>query len=186
MAIQHVHYRFTRDEYHRMAKVGIFHEGPRVELIEGEILEMSPFGGRHKASIDRSNLLFVRTFGDVAIVRVQSSIVLGERSEPEPDLVLLRPRDDFYVNNDETPEDVLLVLEVADSSEAYDRLTKAPMYARYGIIELWIANLNRDQIIVYRDPTPTGYATTRIARCGESLSPLAFPDLTIAVEAILG
>ncbi|MDQ3504080.1 MAG: Uma2 family endonuclease, partial [Actinomycetota bacterium] len=92
----------------------------------------------------------------------------------------------FYADADETPEDVLLVVEVADSSEVYDRRTKAPLYARHGIPELWIANLNRDQIIVCRDPAPAGYATVRVARRGESISPLAFPDLTITVDAILG
>ena len=186
MAVQLMHYRFTRAEYHRMAEAGILSEDSPVELIEGEILEMSPIGRRHKACVDRLTDILVPAVRGVAIVRVQSSIVLGERSEPEPDLVLLRRRDDFYAEADETPEDVLLVVEVADSSEVYDRRTKAPLYARHGIPELWIANLNRDQIIVYHDPTPAGYATTRVARRGESISPLAFPDLMIAVDAILG
>ena len=186
MAVQLTHYRFTRADYHRMAEAGILTEDSPVELIEGEILEMSPIGRRHKACVDRRNRIFSRTLGDAAIVRVQSSIVLGERSEPEPDVVLLRPRADFYADADETPEDVLLVVEVADSSEVYDRQTKAPLYARYGIPELWIANLNRDQIVVYGDPTPEGYATTRVARRGESISPLAFLELTIAVDGVLG
>ena len=186
MAVQATHYRFTRAEYHRMAETGILTEDSPVELIEGEILEMSPIGRRHKACVDRTAAVFFRGVGSAAIVRVQSSIVLGERSEPEPDLALLRRRDDFYADADETPEDVLLVVEVADSSEVYDRQTKAPLYARHGILELWIANLNRDQVIVCRDPAPAGYATMRVARRGESISPLAFPNLTIAVDAILG
>ena len=186
MAVQLMHYRFTRTEYHRMAEAGILHEDSPVELIEGEILEMSPIGRRHKACVDRTAALFFQGVSGAAIVRVQSSIVLGERSEPEPDVVLLRPRADYYAEADETPADVLLIVEVADSSEVYDRRTKAPLYARYSIPELWIANLNRDQVIVYRDPTPEGYATTRVTRRGESISPLAFPDLTIAVDAILG
>ncbi|MBA2447382.1 MAG: Uma2 family endonuclease, partial [Chloroflexi bacterium] len=94
---------------------------------------MSPIGRRHKAGVDRTAAVLFRGVGDAAIVRVQSSIVLGERSEPEPDVALLRPRDDFYADADETPEDVLLVVEVADSSEVYDRRTKAPLYARHGI-----------------------------------------------------
>ena len=186
MAVQLTHYRFTRADYHRMVEAGILHEDSPVELIEGEILERSPIGRRHKACVDRCNRIFSQGLGGAAIVRVRSSIVLGERSEPEPDIALLRPRDDFYADADETPEDVLLVVEVADSSEVYDRQTKAPLYARHGIPELWIANLNRDQSIVCRDPAPAGYATMRVARCGESISPLAFPALTIAVEAILG
>ena len=121
-----------------------------------------------------------------AIVRVQSSIVLGEYGEPEPDIVLLRFRADFYAESDETPEDVLLIVEVADSSEAYDRRTKAPLYARFGIREYWLVDLNRDLVTVYRDPTPDGYATSRVFRRGESIGPLAFPELTVAVDDILG
>jgi Uma2 family endonuclease len=186
MAVQLAHYRFTRAEYHRMAEAGILTEDSPVELIEGEILEMSPIGRRHKVCVDRLNDIFVPTVRGRAIVRVQSSVVLGERSEPEPDLVLLRWREDFYAGADETPEDVLLIIEVADSSEVYDRQTKAPLYARHGIPELWIASLNRDQVMTYREPTPHGYATTHVARRGETISALAFPDLTIAVDAILG
>ena len=186
MAVQLNHYRFTRAEYHRMVEAGILDEDSPVELIEGEILEMSPIGRRHKAAVDRLNRIFDRAVGDAAIVRVQSSVVLGDRSEPEPDLALLRWRDDFYADTDETPEDVLLIVEVADSSEVYDRQTKASLYARYGIPEFWVVSVNRDQIFVHRDPTPGGYATVRIARRGESISPLALPELDVAVDAIVG
>jgi Uma2 family endonuclease len=186
MAVQLTHYRFTRAEYHRMAETGILSEDSPVELIEGEILEMSPIGRRHRACVDRTAEILFEGVGGGAIIRVQSSVVLGERTEPEPDLVLLRRRADFYADADETPEDVLLIVEVADSSEVYDLRTKAPLYARYGIPELWVANLNRDHVVVFQDPTPQGYATTRVARRGESISPLAFPDLKIAVDAILG
>jgi Uma2 family endonuclease len=168
-----------------MAEAGILHEDSPVELIEGEILEMSPIGRRHKVCVDRLNDIFVPAVRDRAIVRVQSSIVLDE-SEPEPDIVLLRRRDDFYADADETPEDILLIVEVADSSEAYDRQTKVPLYARYRILEVWVASLNRDQILMYRDPTPDGYATMRVARRGDVISSIAFPDVRIAVDAILG
>ena len=186
MAVDLKRYRFTRADYHRMAQTGILKPGVRVELIDGEIVEMSPIGRRHMASVDRANKIFVPGVGDAAIVRIQGSIVLDGYGEPEPDLVLLRPRDDFYYDVDAMPEDVLLIIEVADSSEGYDRLTKAPLYATYRIPELWIADLNRDRVGIYRDPTPTGYATVQVARRGETISPLAFPDLKIAVEAILG
>ena len=186
MAVHLTHYRFTRAEYHRMVEAGILHEDSPVELIEGEILEMSPIGRRHKACVDRLTGIFAPLVQGLAIVRVQSSIVLDDRNEPEPDLVLLRYRGDYYADADETPSDVLLVVEVADSSEGYDRRTKAPLYARHGIPELWIADVNRDRITAYLDPTPGGYATTRVFRRGESISPRAFPDLSIAVESILG
>ncbi len=169
-----------------MVDAGILHEDSPVELIEGEILEMSPIGRRHRAGVDRLTLLFVAGLGDAAIVRVQSSVSLGDRAEPEPDVVLLRPRADFYADADETPDDILLVVEVADSSLAYDRRTKAPLYARHGIPELWIVDLNRDWITRYVDPTPDGYAKTRVFRRGESLSPLAFPALTLTVDEVLG
>jgi Uma2 family endonuclease len=179
-------HRFTRAEYHQMAKHGILKPDARVELIDGEIVEMSPIGRRHNSKVDRLTRIFVPGLGDAAIVRVQGSVVLDGYGEPEPDLVLLRSRDDFYVDVDATAEDALLIVEVADGSEGYDRLTKAPLYARYRIPELWIADLNRDRIGIYRDPTPTGYATVQIARRGDTISPLAFPDLQIAVDAILG
>jgi len=186
MAIHHTHHRFTRDEYHRMAKAGILHEDARVELIDGEILEMSPIGRRHKAGVDRFTHIFSPSVQGVAIVRVQSSIVLSDGSEPEPDMALLRFRADFYAESDETPADVLLIVEVADTSEGYDRRTKAPLYARHGIPELWIADVNRDRLTVYHEPTPHGYATTQVLRPDESVSPLAFPDLIVPVRSIFG
>lgn len=121
-----------------------------------------------------------------AIVRIQSSIALGDFGEPEPDLSLLRRRADFYAHSDEEPDDILLVVEVADTSERYDRRTKAPLDARNGLPELWIVDLNRELITRYLDPSPSGYTTTRVYRRGESLSPLAFPNLTIAVNDVLG
>jgi Uma2 family endonuclease len=169
-----------------MVEAGILHEDSPVELIEGEILEMSPIGKRHNGTVDRLTRIFVSNLGDAAIVRVQGTVGLAERVEPGPDVVLLRPQADFYVEVEATAEDVLLVVEVADSSEAYDRLTKAPMYARYGVPELWIVNLNRDQVVVYRDPKATGYATTQVYRRGDSISPLAFPDLVVPIVSILG
>jgi len=186
VAVELNRHRFTRDDYHRMAQTGILAPDARVELIDGEIIEMSPIGNPHTAAVTRATHLFVRGVGDDAIVRIQCSIALGDNGEPEPDVALVRYRDDFYSTDSATEEDVLLLVEVADSSLAYDQHTKAPLYARYGIPELWIANLNRDQLIVHRDPTPTGYATVQVHRRGESISPLAFPGLVIPVESILG
>jgi Uma2 family endonuclease len=186
MAIQHTHYRFTRDEYHRMARTGILPPDARVELINGEILEMSPIGRRHKVSVDRLTDIFAPQLHGKAIVRVQSSIVLSDGQEPEPDITLLRYRADFYNDSHEAPADILLIVEVADTSEGYDRRTKGPLYARYGIPELWIADVNRDRLTVYRDPTPDGYATTQVLSPGQSVSPIMFPDLTVPISAIFG
>ena len=186
MAVELKRFRFSRADYHQLAKVGIIKAGARVELIDGEILEMSPIGRRHRSSVDRAVDVFAPRLHGTAIVRVQSSITLGEYGEPEPDLTLLRFRADFYAESDETPEDILLIVEVADSSEAYDRRTKGPLYARFGIPDYWLVDLNRDLVTVYRDPTPNGYASSRVYPRGESVSPLAFPDLTVAVDDIVG
>jgi Uma2 family endonuclease len=186
MAVELKRYRFTRADYHRMAQTGILAPDVRVELIDGEIIEMSPIGNRHLAAVDRLNRLFVPPLLGAAIVRIQGSIALGDNGEPEPDLVLLRHRDDFYATAPATEEAALLIVEVADTSEAYDRRTKGPLYARYGIPELWIVNLNRDWVTRHLDPTPGGYATTRVYRCGESLGPLAFPNVVVAIDDILG
>jgi len=186
MAVDLKRYRFTRSDYHRMAQTGILSPDVRVELIDGEIIEMNPIGDRHMAAVDRALRLFDRAVGDDAIVRIQGSIALSDNGEPEPDLVLLRFRDDFYAMAPATEEAALLIVEVADSSEYYDRTTKAPLYARHGIPELWIVDLNRDLITRHLDPAPHGYTTTQVFRRGESLSPLAFPELTVAVNDILG
>jgi Uma2 family endonuclease len=186
MAVELKRYRFTRSDYHRMAQTGILSPDARVELIDGEIIEMSPIGSRHNAAVNRLTRLFVRGVGDDAIVQIQGSIALSDNGEPEPDLALLRFRDDFYAMAPATEEAALLIVEVADSSEYYDRTTKAPLYARYAIPELWIADLNRDLITRHLDPTPDGYASVQVFRRGESLSPLAFPNLPIAVNDILG
>ena len=186
MAVDPKRYRFTRDDYHEMAKAGIFKSGVRVELIDGEIIEMNPIGRRHRGTVDRLADIFFPHVRASAIIRVQSSIALGNNGEPEPDLVLLRRRPDFYTESDEEPDDILLVVEVADTSERYDRRTKGPLYARYGIPELWIVDLQRNRITRYLEPSPDGYKTSRVYRRGESLGPLAFPNLLIAVDDILG
>ena len=186
MAIQLTRRRFTTADYHRMAEAGVLGEDDRVELIDGEIVEMSPIGGRHLAVVNRLTRHFVRGVGDAAIVSVQNPVHLGERSEPEPDLALLRPRADDYASGLPGTADILLIVEVADSSLEYDRQVKAPLYARGGIPELWIVDLVGDNVAVYRDPAPAGYGTTRVARRGETISPSAFAELTIAVDEILG
>jgi Uma2 family endonuclease len=186
MAVELKRHRFSRADYHHMAKVGIIRPDARVELIDGEIIEMSPIGRRHKAGVDRANREFTTRLDGRAIVRVQSSVALGGYGEPEPDLTILRYRADYYAESDEALEDILLIVEVADTSEVYDRQTKGPLYARFGIREYWLVDLNRECITQFRDPAPDGYATTRIFRRGESLSPLAFPEVSVPVAAILG
>ncbi len=186
MALQLARHLFTVDEYHRMAEVGLLREDDRLELIDGEIVVMSPIGRRHASRVDRVSNLFARRLGEAVIVRTQNPIVLHDKAEPEPDIALLRPRPDFYDARTPTASDVLLVIEVADSSLDYDRRVKSALYARNGIVEYWLANLVEHHVIVFRDPTPDGYRDVQIALPGEELCPLAFPDLALAVEDILG
>ena len=186
MALQLARRLFTVDEYYRMAEAGVLGEDDRVELIEGEILEMSPIGARHHGCVTRLNHLFTRGFGGQVIVSVRGPIRLGERLEPQPDLALLRPRPDYYASAHATSEDVLLLVEVAETSAEYDRQVKAPLYARSGIPEYWLADLVQQHLTVYRDPTADGYGSVRVARQGEAIRLLAFPDQEIAVADILG
>ena len=126
MAVQVARRRFTVDEYHQMAHAGILSEDDRVELLDGEIVERSPIGSLHQACVDRLNRLFNTLVGTAAIVRVQGPVQLDLYSEPQPDLLLLRPQDDFYARAHAGPEDVLLVVEVAESTVEYDRRIKLP------------------------------------------------------------
>jgi Uma2 family endonuclease len=172
-------HRFTADEYQRMGEAGILLEDDRVELIEGEIVDMTPLGNKHKSAVNRLCELFVQRCSDRAIVQVQSSVRLNDYSEPEPDIVLLRRRDDFYARTTAGPADTFLVVEVADSSLALDKDVKAPLYARNGIPEYWLVDLEAETIIVFREPGTEGYASMVTLRGNEAVSPLAFPDAVI-------
>jgi Uma2 family endonuclease len=173
--------RFTVDEYHRMADVGIFHPDERVELIEGEIVQMAPIGPRHAGCVINVNRLFVTRLGDGAVVSPQNPVVIQPRSEPQPDLLVLRPRDLSYSRKHPTPEDVLLAVEVADTTVRFDRLVKGRLYARAGIAELWLF-LTADRIVeIYRQPGPGGYASVTAHGSGQVVSPLAFPAVGFAV-----
>ena len=181
--------RFSVDEYYRMAEAGILGEDDRVELIEGEVVEMSPIGPRHAKKVDRLALLFLDQFRNTARIRIQNPVRLSNRSEPEPDLALVRlypDRGDPYESAHPTPADVLLVIEVADSSVEYDLGRKARLYARHGIPELWVLDQRDDRLVVHRDPMPRGYASVRTLDRGESIGPLAFPELVFTVDHILG
>jgi Uma2 family endonuclease len=176
---------FTVAEYHKMAEAGILSEDDRVELIEGEIVAMSPIGSRHAACVARLTAVFSRA-GRHAIVWVQNPIRLAEHSEPQPDLALLRPRADFYAEAHPGSEDVLLVVEVAETSAAYDREVKVPLYARYGIPEVWVVDPAGDSVEVYRHPSPQGYQDVQTLRRRESVAPLLLPEICLAVDVILG
>lgn len=177
---------FTVHEYHQMGEAGILGEDDRVELINGEILEMPPIGKNHFGEVNRFNAKFFQCFGKRAVVHIQNPLRLGLRIEPEPDVVLLRFRDDFYRGRFPGPEDTLLVVEVAGSSLTYDRTTKEALYAQAGIVEYWVVNLIDNSLVIYRDPSDTGYRSMQTLASGDSVAPVAFPDTTIPVSELLG
>ena len=185
MAVQLLKRLFTVAEYHRMAEAGILGEDDRVELIEGEIVKMAPIGIRHAACVRRLNRVFSGRVGERAIVDVQNPVRLGGHSEPQPDVVLLRPRADLYGVSHPGPEDVLLIVEVAETSAEDDRAVKVPLYARSGIPEVWLVDLAEGQIEVFRHPSPQGYQEVRTVRRGEALAPLTLPEIGLAVDAVL-
>lgn len=178
--------RFDVAEYRRMAEAGILREDDRVELIEGEILEMVPMGSRHAACIDRLNRHLNKLAGNHALVRVQSPIRLDDDSEPEPDVALLKPREDFYSSEHPGPADVLLVVEVSDTSAEYDAGVKLPLYARAGIPETWLVDLSADTVEVHSLPAPDGYRKTLRVRRGETLQSESVASLELAAGDVLG
>ena len=179
-------YRLTSNRYHQMVKMGVFAEDERIELIEGEISPMSPIGSEHMGVVNQLAAILIAQLRRRAIVGIQGPIRLDDSSEPQPDLVVLTPRQDFYKRALPEPADVLLVIEVADSSLAYDRSIKTPLYARAGIAETWIINLIDRWIEVYRDPAPVGYTTQYKILTGKTIAPQTFTDVPIQVSELLG
>lgn len=170
-----------------MAETGILARHDRVELIEGEIIiEMSPIESRHAACVKRLIRYLTVGLGELAVLGVQDPVRLNDLSEPEPDVAVLRPRDDFYASAHPGPSDVLLLVEVSDSSVAFDREVKLPLYAVNGISEVWVVNLSEDLVEVHSAPRGGAFTETRKHRRGGRLTPTALPDFEIAVEAILG
>ncbi len=178
--------QFTVTDYHRMIDTGILAEDDRVELIEGEILQMPPVGSGHAGRVNILNRHLSLALGDRAIVAVQNPIQANDLSEPEPDHAILRPRDDFYVRENPGPEAIFWLIEVSDSSLNFDREVKLPLYARNGVSEVWVINVPDAVVEVYRAPRGGEYRGRSELRRGDSLSPLAFPDLELAVATILG
>ncbi len=186
MAVQLLKRLFTTTEYDQMIHAGILGEDDRVELLNGEIVEMSPIGSYHAAGVDRLTALFSQRLGRAVIVRVQSPIRLNERSEPQPDLAILHYRADYYARAHPEPEDVLLIVEVAESSADTDRVIKVPMYARAKIPQVLLVDLADDCVYVSSNPMPSGYAVTdRLVR-GQTLSINIGGDFELTVDEILG
>jgi Uma2 family endonuclease len=187
MAVMRKPRRFTLEEYHRMGAAGILDEDERVELIEGEIVEMTPIGWVHASVVARITKLFMAHFGERAIVWVQNPLALPRQvSECQPDLALLRPRPDFYRAKQVEPGDTFLVLEVMDSSVAYDRRVKLPIYARGRVPEAWLVDVNKGTVEVHRRPAAAGYRHRRVIDQAGTIAPLAFPRVVLAVRDMIG
>ena len=177
-------HRLTVEEYYRMAEAGIFCEDDRVELIEGEIVDMAPIGSGHTSVVKRLNSLFTPSVGTRAVVSVQDPIHLNPHNEPQPDLALLRYRADYYRDAHPSPGDILLLVEVADSSLRYDLDVKLPLYARYGIPEVWIVDLEHRRLEVYRRPDGDVYLEKHCPLKGESIIPAGLAECTVDVAGL--
>jgi Uma2 family endonuclease len=169
-----------------MVDVGILSSDSRTELIDGEIIEMSPMGARHAAVVTRVNDLLVSMIKGKALLRPQLPLRLNDLNEPQPDVVLLEPRQDCYASGHPRPTDVFLVIEIAASSLKYDRDVKLPIYASAGIPEVWIADLRANVVHVYREPFGKSYAVSLKLNRGQQLSCVGLPAVRLTVDDVLG
>jgi Uma2 family endonuclease len=185
MTISVARHRFSVHEYYQLADADILSREDRVELIEGEIIDMSPIGIRHISCVDGLVDLLTHLPTRDWMLRVQSPVRLDEHSEPQPDIALLKRRSDFYRTSPSTPADVLLVIEVSDSSIGYDRDIKVPPYARAGIPEVWLVDLTTNRIEVYSQPVNGTYQSVLRFNRGETILSPSLPEITLEVSEIL-
>lgn len=177
---------FTVEQYHRMIEAGVFQENDRVELIRGEVVEIAAIGTRRAARVRRVSELLRSKLGSSVFVDTQNPVEVDEYSEPQPDIAVLRPREDFYASAHPTSEDVFVLIEISDSTIRRDRTVKIPLYAEDNIIEAWIVDVNAELVEVYRQPSARGYQSLQTYGRGHSIELLAFPGVAIAVDEILG
>jgi Uma2 family endonuclease len=184
MVVQTKH-RFSVKEYYRMAETGVLRPDARVELLNGEIIDMSPIGPFHGGLVNR----LIRIYGKLSNGRWQASaqnpLRLDDHSEPEPDFMLLKPSPDDYTSRHPRPDEAFLLVEVADASLDYDLEEKLPAYGHAGVAEVWIVNLRDQSLEVYREPHFTGYGSKTVVRAGDTVAPLAFPDAAVDVAELL-
>ncbi len=179
-------HRFSVDDYHRMIETGILGKGDHVELLHGEIVEMSPISRRHEGLVKRLNRLFHPLVPHRAHLGVQGPQPMpSDESEPQPDFTVLRPSADDYMSALPLPSDVLLLVEVAVSSQDRDHNIKVPLYSANGIGEVWVIDAEKNFVTVYRDPAGGKYQSVTTHRAGEKLSPLAFADHVIDLTELL-
>jgi Uma2 family endonuclease len=182
MVLQLVRHQFTVKQFHQMAESGILSENERVELIRGEMIDMSPIGTRHSGCVLFLSNLLILLLGGRALINVQNPVELDETSEPQPDIALLKPRPDFYKNSHPQAEDIFSLIEVADTTVKYDREVKIPLYAEANIPEVWLVDVNQEVVEVYRNPLQGVYQDVQTLVKNQILSILAFPDMHINVS----
>ncbi len=185
MALDYRHRPISVHDYHLMAEAGVFRSDERVELINGELIAMAPFGPPHRSATNRLNRLLTERFNGRAVVQVALSVIVSDDSEPEPDFALLRWDPTGYEGRDPGPGDTLLIVEVGWSSRRFDRRVKVPLYARTGIPEVWLVDLEEKTVLVFCDLAEGGYRTTKILRRGESAACRAFPSDPVPVDEII-
>ncbi len=179
-------HQITVDEYYRMAEVGLLAQDARVELIEGEIIDMAPIGSRHAAAVAWLYQRLQGAVGARAITWVQNPIRLSESSEPQPDVALLKPRDDFYATQHPTALDTLLIIEVSDTTFRYDRQVKVPLYARHGVPEVWIVDLKDRRVHFLRAPAGGEYTDISSVREPADIEVGALPGSAIDLSGVFG
>lgn len=172
----------TLDEYHKMGEAGIFDEDDRLELIEGTLIDMAPVGSDHAGKVIQLNTVLNTAFSGRVLVSQQNPIRLGEHSEPQPDVAILRLREDFYRTSHPQPQDILLLIEVSDTTVRYDREIKIPLYARHDIPEVWLIDLPHEQLEIYRQPSHDGYRQILRPAKDERIAPALLPDTTLAIS----
>lgn len=185
MSTQPARRPFTTSEYHRLIEIGILTENDRVELLNGEVIEMAPIGPRHAACVKRLAELLAARLRRTATIGVQDPVQLDEYFEPEPDITILKRRPDFYVEGHPTPADILIAVEVADATLDTDRRVKLPAYARAGIPEVWLVNLIEDRIEVHSRPNRDVYQEIRICLRGDRVISPTLPKLKLKADDIL-
>lgn len=186
MTVQIERRLLTVREYDQMIQSGVFGEDERIELIAGEIRNMSPIGSKHAACVNRLNMFLTMSLAKKAMISIQNPIKLSDLSEPQPDVALLRPRPDFYATGLPMPTDVLLLIEVSDSTLDYDRIEKLPRYAQAGIPEVWLIDITNEVVEQYSRPRNNRYADATTLERGQTIQAHSMSELSIEVDQILG
>jgi Uma2 family endonuclease len=177
-------HKLSLEDYYKMGEAGILGEDSRVELIEGELIDMAPIGSRHVRAVNILTELLVPQARGVAVVSVQNPMSLPPDNGPQPDIALLKPRADNYGNSLPTAQDVLLIIEVADTTARYDREVKAALYARHGVQEFWLVDVQEKAVEIYLEPGSKGYRKLLRPESVETVSPVSLPDVSVPLGEI--